>query len=139
MYSFFVEIIFGIMVSTGTFSHGVTQIIIGALDNNPSVPPGSWTELASLATGNSVNTAIRNDAVVDTLMSAGGTTNALLQAGNGVDLVKGAAGYATGIGVQQALNGGDYSSIDWADVAISTAVGAIAPGLLTSAGKAYKS
>ena len=37
------------------------------------------------------------------------------------------------------LNGGDFSSLDWGDVAISTAVGAIAPGILTSGSKVYKS
>lgn len=37
------------------------------------------------------------------------------------------------------MNGGDFSSIDWADVAISTAVGTIAPGALSAGTKIFRS
>ncbi|MBL4600076.1 MAG: RHS repeat-associated core domain-containing protein [Rhizobiaceae bacterium] len=40
------------------------------------------------------------------------------------------------LGLQLALNGGNWKCVDWADVAVSAAVGAIAPGLL-SAGKTF--
>ncbi|MBI4619437.1 MAG: RHS repeat-associated core domain-containing protein [Desulfobacterales bacterium] len=42
-------------------------------------------------------------------------------------------------GVQMATNGGDWGKIDWVDVAMMGAVGAVTPSFLGSAGKVYKS
>lgn len=81
----------------GTFSHGVTQVIVGALDKNPTIPQGSWTSLTSLATGQSINTANRNDAVADTLLASAGLTNTLLHASSAGNIVKGALEYSASI------------------------------------------
>ena len=43
------------------------------------------------------------------------------------------------LGIQLAMNGWDFKSVDWGDVAISTAVGFVAPGALSTGTKVYKS
>jgi RHS repeat-associated protein len=48
-------------------------------------------------------------------------------------------GGGSDIALQLALNGGDWDAIDWTDVVVSAAVGAIAPGMLTTGKTVYKS
>ncbi|MEW6429383.1 MAG: RHS repeat-associated core domain-containing protein [Thermodesulfobacteriota bacterium] len=54
-------------------------------------------------------------------------------------IVGAALGAGIEFGVQMAMNGGDINSIDWVDVAMMGAAGAVTPSFLGSAGKAYKS
>ncbi len=49
------------------------------------------------------------------------------------------AGSAIEFGVQMALNGGNIHDIDWVDVAMMGAVGAVVPSSLGSASKIFKS
>lgn len=43
-----------------------------------------------------------------------------------------ALGFGIELGMQLAMNGGNWSCVDWADVAISTIFGAVAPGVFST-------